>query len=90
MSEKFGKGKILREMEKQIESEISNNNKGNMQEFLQNYFENRKKLHKMKILKELYLESWSKKHSFDKQLMLICSHISLFYGKQGTVEQCWT
>lgn len=57
MSEKFGKGKILREMEKQIESEISQNQNGNIQDVLQDYYKNRKKLHKMKMLKELYLES---------------------------------
>ena len=26
---------------------------------MQSYFQNRKKLHKLKILKELYIESWT-------------------------------
>ena len=55
MSEKFSKGKIIRELEKQIESEIEGNHGGRIQDVLQGYFNNRKKLHKLKILKELYI-----------------------------------
>ena len=57
MSEKFGKGKILREMEKQIDAEVSQMEGGKISHVINEYYQKRKKLHKMKILKELYLES---------------------------------
>lgn len=55
VGEKFSKGKIIRELEKQIESEI--NGSGRIQDQLQDYFLKRKKVHKLRILKELYIES---------------------------------
>jgi glycerol-3-phosphate dehydrogenase len=57
MSEKFGKGKILREMEKKIESEIEKMEGTKISDVIHEYYQKRKNLHKMKILKELYLES---------------------------------
>ena len=57
MGEKFSKGKIIREMEKNIENELGHHEYGSVVSLVQSYYENRKKLHRMKILKELYKES---------------------------------
>ena len=65
MSEKFGKGNILREMEKKIDFEVSQMEGGKISHVINEYYQKRKKLHKMKILKELYLESWYVLKSID-------------------------
>ena len=57
MSEKFGKGNILREMEKKIDAEVSRMEGGKISHMVNEYYQKRKDLHKMKILKELYLSS---------------------------------
>jgi hypothetical protein len=57
VEEKFSKGKILTEMEKMIEEETGDYSSESVEDMLQDYYQSRKRLNKMKILKELYLDS---------------------------------
>ena len=55
ISERFGKGKILRELEKELEKQVEGAEVGKVDDLLKKYYESRKQYHRLKILKELYL-----------------------------------
>lgn len=57
ISERFGKGKILRELEKELEKQVAEVEQGRVEDLLKKYYESRKQYHRIKILKELYLEN---------------------------------
>ena len=56
ISERFGKGKILKELENELEKQVSQIEGAKIDDLLKKYHESRKKYHRIKILKELYLE----------------------------------
>ena len=57
ISERFGKGKILRELEKELEKQVAEVEQGKIDDLVKKYYESRKQYHRIKILKELYLEN---------------------------------
>lgn len=57
ISERFGKGKILRELEKELEKQVAEIEQGKVDDLIKKYYESRKQYHRIKILKELYLEN---------------------------------
>jgi hypothetical protein len=56
IGERFGKGKILKELESELDKQVSQVEGGRIEDLLKRYYESRKKYHRIKILKELYLE----------------------------------
>jgi hypothetical protein len=57
ISERFGKGKILRELEKELEKQVAEVENGKIDDLVKKYYESRKQYHRIKTLKELYLEN---------------------------------
>ena len=57
ISERFGKGKILRELEKELEKQVEQVENSRIDDVLKKYYEARKQYHRIKILKELYLDN---------------------------------
>ena len=51
ISERFGKGKILRELEKELEKQVEQVENSRIDDVLKKYYEARKQYHRIKILK---------------------------------------
>jgi hypothetical protein len=56
ISEQFGKGKILKEMEKELKL-IGEQRGAGLDDIMKKYYLNRKNYHRVKILKDKYLEN---------------------------------
>jgi hypothetical protein len=56
ISERFGKNKILKEMENELNSVLDQRGLS-LEDIMKQYYENRKKYHRIKILKDKYLEN---------------------------------
>jgi hypothetical protein len=55
ISERFGKGKILKELENELDKQVAEVEGGKIDDLLKKYYESRKNYHRIKILKDLYL-----------------------------------